>query len=141
MLLAVDRLSVTLATAQGPARAVRGLSFTLERGEILGIVGESGCGKSMTALALMGLLPEAAQATGRIALDGRDLLALPEAALCGLRGDRLAMVFQEPMTALNPLHTVGDQVAEPLRQHRSLDHAAARAQARQLLARVGLPEP
>ncbi len=141
MLLAVESLTVSLATARGPARAVRDLSFQLERGEILGIVGESGCGKSMTALAVMGLLPEGAHATGRIGFDGQDLLGLPDAALCGLRGRRLAMVFQEPMTSLNPVHTIGDQVAEPLRLHLGQEARAADAEVERLLARVGLPDP
>ncbi len=141
MLLAVDRLSVALPTARGPVRAVRELSFGLARGEILGIVGESGCGKSMTALAVMRLLPEGAHATGAIRFDDCDLRALPEAELCGLRGRRLAMVFQEPMTSLNPLHTIGDQVAEPLRLHLGHDAASAEREALRLLARVGLPEP
>ncbi|MBI3513564.1 MAG: ABC transporter ATP-binding protein, partial [Proteobacteria bacterium] len=117
------------------------LGFTLDPGETLGIVGDSGCGKSMTALALMGLLPEAAQAAGRIRFEDRDLLALPEAELCRLRGHRLAMVFQEPMTSLNPLHTIGDQIAEPLRLHLGHDPAAAAREALRLLTRVGLPEP
>ncbi len=141
MLLAVEDLTVTLATARGPARAVRALSFGLARGEVLGIVGESGSGKSMTALAVMGLLPDGALASGRIVLDGGNLLALPEAALCDRRGRQLAMVFQEPMTSLNPVHTIGEQVAEPLRRHLGQDAGTARAEAKRLLERVGLPEP
>src|SRR5438105_1466855 len=141
MLLAVDDLEIILQTARGPARAVRGLSFAVERGEILGIVGESGCGKSITALAAMGLLPEGAAATGRIRFDDQDLIGLDEAALCRLRGHKLAMVFQEPMTSLNPLHRIGDQVAEPLRLHLGYDSARATAEALRLLERVGLPEP
>jgi peptide/nickel transport system ATP-binding protein len=140
MLLEVDNLTVTLATGGPPAQAVRGLSFALDRGEVLGIVGESGCGKSMTALALMGLLPDGARATGRIALDGTDMVGLPEAALCGLRGHRVAMIFQEPMTALNPLHRIGRQVAEPLRLHLGYDRERAAAEAQRLLERVGLPD-
>src|SRR6476660_1949237 len=119
-LLEVENLSIALQTPRGPALAVRQLGFTLERGETLGIVGESGCGKSITVLALMGLLPEAARASGSVRLGGQDLLALPEREMAKLRGNRLAMVFQEPMTALNPVHTVGHQVAEPLRLHRGL---------------------
>jgi len=138
-LLEVTDLRVTLPTARGPAQALRGVSFELGRGQKLGVIGESGCGKSMLALAVMGLLPGGAVATGSIRHDGRELVGLPDAALCELRGDRIGMVFQEPMTALNPLHTVGAQVAEPLRLHRGLDRKAARAEALRLLDRVHLP--
>ena len=138
-MLEVENLTVTLPTARGPARAVRDVGFALGRGQTLGIVGESGCGKSMTALALMGLLPEAATATGSIRLDGSELLGRDENELCRLRGNRMAMIFQEPMTALNPVHRIGDQVAEPLILHRGLDRRAARAEALRLLDRVGIP--
>jgi peptide/nickel transport system ATP-binding protein len=117
-LLEVRDLRVTLATAAGPLAALRGVSFGVERGRTLGLIGESGCGKSLTALALMGLLPEGATVSGSMRLEGTELVGLPERDLCRLRGDRVAMVFQEPMTALNPLHTVGAQIAEPLRLHR-----------------------
>ena len=116
------------------------MGLSLERGESLGLVGESGCGKSMTALAVMGLLPQAARARGRIALEGRNLLDLAEPELCRLRGRRLAMVFQEPMTALNPVRSIGDQVAEGLRLHLGLDGRRALERAAALLARVGLPQ-
>ena len=139
-LLEVRNLRVTLATAQGHVDALRGVSFELERGATLGLIGESGCGKSMTALALMGLLPDGASVAGSIRFDGRELTTLDEDALCQLRGDRIAMIFQEPMTALNPLHRIGDQIAEPLRQHRGLGAAAARAEALRLLERVQLPQ-
>jgi peptide/nickel transport system ATP-binding protein len=138
-LLDVRDLRVTLATAQGPADALRGVSFTLERGATLGLIGESGCGKSMTALALMGLLPEGARVSGSMRFEGRELATLDEDALCALRGDRIAMVFQEPMTALNPLHRIGRQIAEPLRLHRGMDAAAARTEALRLMERVQLP--
>ena len=138
-LLEVSDLRVTLATARGPVEALRGVSFTLDRGATLGLIGESGCGKSMTALALMGLLPEGAKVSGTIRFDGRELTTLDEDKLCELRGNRIAMVFQEPMTALNPLHPVGRQIAEPLRLHRGLDGAAARAEALRLMERVRLP--
>jgi len=139
-LLEVDNLAVVLRTQRGPARAVRDVGFTLDRGQTLGLVGESGCGKSITALALLGLLPEHAQVTGSIRLDGQELVAAPERELRSLRGNRIGMVFQEPMTALNPVHTVGDQVAEPLRLHRGLSRQAAREQAIALLDRVGIPD-
>jgi peptide/nickel transport system ATP-binding protein len=139
-LLEVQDLSVELQTHRGPAYAVRNVSFSLEPGETLGLIGESGCGKSITALALMGLLPENARVTGSILFEGRQLVGLPERALCALRGDRIGMIFQEPMTALNPVHTVGHQVGEPLRLHRGLSAAAARKEAIALLERVGIPD-
>ena len=139
-LLDVHDLRVVLPTARGPAAALRGVSFAVGRGEKLGLIGESGCGKSLTALALMGLLPEGARVEGSIRLQGRELVGLDDDAMAALRGDRLAMVFQEPMTALNPLHTLGAQVAEPLRLHRGLSRAAARAEALRLLDRVKLPD-
>ncbi|HYM32885.1 MAG TPA: ATP-binding cassette domain-containing protein, partial [Candidatus Cybelea sp.] len=97
-LLEVRDLRVRLNTARGPAEAVRGVSFDLDRGETLGLIGESGSGKSMTALALLGLLPEGAAVSGTVSFDGRDLVSLPESELCKLRGNRISMVFQEPMT-------------------------------------------
>ncbi|OGB04327.1 MAG: ABC transporter [Burkholderiales bacterium RIFCSPHIGHO2_12_FULL_69_20] len=139
-LLDVQDLRVTLNTPRGPADALRGISFALQRGQTLGLIGESGCGKSITALALMGLLPEGARVAGSLRFDGRELLGLPEDAWCRLRGNRLAMVFQEPMTALNPLHPIGRQIAESLRLHKGLDAAAARAEALRLLQRVQLPQ-
>ena len=139
-LLDVQHLRVTLQTPRGPADALRGISFTLQRGQTLGLIGESGCGKSITALALMGLLPDSASVTGSLRFEGRELVGLPEADWCRLRGNRMAMVFQEPMTALNPLHTIGQQIAESLRLHRGLDGASARAEALRLLQRVQLPQ-
>ncbi len=140
-LLEVRDLCIDLPLAQGGmARAVRHLDFELARGDTLGIVGESGCGKSLTALALLGLLPEGAHVSGSIRLQGRELLGLPEREMAALRGNRVAMVFQEPMTALNPVHTVARQVAEPLRLHRGLSAAQARARAIELLGRVGIPD-
>jgi len=139
-LLDVEDLVVRLPTAQGMAAAVRGASFALDRGERLGLVGESGSGKSTVALALLGLLPDGAEISGSIRLDGRELVALPEGELCRLRGDRIGMVFQEPMTALNPLHSIGRQVAEPLRLHRGLSASAAHEAAIALLDRVGIPD-
>ena len=140
-LLSVQDLRVELQTSRGMAPAVRGVSFELERGGTLGIVGESGCGKSMTALALMGLLPDGARTTGRIDLAGIDLLSLDENAWCKMRGNRMAMIFQEPMTSLNPVHRIGRQIAEPLRLHRGLRGAGAREEVLRLLDRVGLPDP
>ncbi|MCH8182359.1 MAG: ABC transporter ATP-binding protein [Proteobacteria bacterium] len=139
-LLSVENLSVTLNTMGGPARAVRDMTFTLERGETLGLVGESGCGKSMTALALMGLLPETARASGAVRLEGENLLEYSEAAMCRVRGNRIAMVFQEPMTSLNPLHTVGHQIGEALSLHRKLGRGEAQKEALRLLEVVGIPD-
>jgi len=139
-LIEAENLCVRLNTSRGPADAVRGVSFALARGETLGLIGESGCGKSVTALALMGLLPESAVISGSIRLDGQELVGLAEAAYCKLRGNRVSMIFQEPMTALNPMHTVGRQVAEPLRRHRGLSGAQALREAIALLDRVGLPD-
>jgi peptide/nickel transport system ATP-binding protein len=139
-LLDVDDLHIRLQTQRGPADAVRGIDFTLERGQTLGIVGESGCGKSITVQSLMGLLPATAQVSGRIRFDGQDLVGLSDRAMCRIRGDRIGMIFQEPMTALNPLHTIARQVAEPLRLHRGLGAAAARREALALLDRVGIPD-
>jgi ABC-type microcin C transport system duplicated ATPase subunit YejF len=139
-MLQVDQLRVTLPTPHGPTDAVRGISFALQAGETLGLVGESGCGKSLTALALMGLLPEGARVGGSVRFQGTELTTAPESTLRALRGNRIAMVFQEPMTALNPLHRIGDQVAEPLRWHQGLSRAAARAEALALLERVGIAD-
>ncbi|WP_448042544.1 ABC transporter ATP-binding protein [Bradyrhizobium liaoningense] len=140
-LIEVSGLGVCLNTSRGLAQAVRGVSFTLKRGETLGLVGESGCGKSVTALSLMGLLPDSAGVAGSIKLDGNELVGLPDADYCRLRGNRISMIFQEPMTALNPMHTIGNQVAEPLRRHKKYSAAQARKEAIALLDRVGLPDP
>ena len=139
-MLQVESLEVSLPAPRGTVRALRGIDFSMRRGETVGLIGESGCGKSMTALALMGLLPEGAVASGSIRFDGRELVALDDASMCELRGQRLGMIFQEPMTALNPLHRVGYQVAEPLRRHFRMDRREARAEALGLLERVRLPQ-
>jgi peptide/nickel transport system ATP-binding protein len=139
-LLEVEDLTVTLNTSRGVAKALRGVNFNLDTGATLGLVGESGCGKSMTALAVLGLLPDGAQVSGRVRFDGRDLLSLDEEALCKIRGDRIGVIFQEPMTALNPLHSVGRQVAETLTLHRGTAAGAARREAIRLLDRVGIPD-
>jgi peptide/nickel transport system ATP-binding protein len=129
-----------LRVSVGDVEAVHGVSFTLTRGRRTGLIGESGSGKTITALAIMGLLPEGLAAEGTVAYRSTDLLGLPEPELCRLRGDRLAMIFQEPLSALNPLMRVGDQVAEPLRIHRGMSRAEARARARELLERVQIPD-
>jgi len=141
MLLEVAELAVDLMTPGGSRRVVDRTSFSLDEGESLGVVGESGSGKTMTALALMGLTPEGARVSGSILFEGRELIGLSEEAMQQLRGDRIAMIFQEPMTALNPLHKVGAQVAEPLVLHRGLTERDARGRAVDLLERVRLAEP
>jgi peptide/nickel transport system ATP-binding protein len=141
-LLAVEDLRVTFATEQGPARAVDGVSFSVQPGETLCLVGESGCGKSVTALAVMGLVPRPpATVTGRIALDGRDLLNASQTQLADLRGDRLAMIFQEPMTSLNPAFTVGSQLGEVLIRHRGMSRQHARDASIEMLRHVRIPAP
>ncbi len=139
-LLEVRNLHVKLQTHRGPAYAVRDVSFTLERGETLGLVGESGCGKTMTVMALMGLLPENAEVAGSIRFEGEELTIESDARMCEIRGNRIGMIFQEPMTALNPVHSIGRQVAEPLRLHRGLSADAARREAIALLDRVGIAD-
>ena len=139
-LLEVSHLHVELRTHSGPAYAVRDVSFSLDRGDTLGLVGESGCGKSMTAMALMGLLPENAELTGSIRFDGEELVFKSEHEMCAIRGNRVGMIFQEPMTALNPVHRIGRQIAEPLRLHRGLSAANARKEAIALLDRVGIAD-
>ena len=137
--LDVANLRVDIATPRGPLHAVRDLSFTVKRGETLCIVGESGCGKSMTALALMGLLPKAAtRRVQRLSFLGEDLAQADAKRINQLRGDRMAMIFQEPMTALNPAYTIGDQMTEPYRHHRGVHRIEARARAVALLGKVGI---
>ncbi|HET9350635.1 MAG TPA: ABC transporter ATP-binding protein, partial [Burkholderiales bacterium] len=130
-----------LDTAAGAVRAVDGIDFELRKGECFALVGESGSGKSMTALSLMRLLPEAGRiASGRVALDGIDLLALPEAAMRAVRGRRVAMVFQEPSTALNPVLTVGRQIVEVLERHTKRSASENRLKAIELLRAVGIQD-
>jgi peptide/nickel transport system ATP-binding protein len=138
----IENLSTILDVAAGELRAVDGISFELRKGECFALVGESGCGKSMTALSLMRLLPEAGRiAGGRVELDGIDLLGLPEAAMRAVRGRRVAMIFQEPATALNPVLTVGFQISEVIRRHAKASAGEARNRAIDLLKAVGLPDP
>ncbi len=141
MLLEVDKLSVVLAVRGGFKRVLRGVSFAISEGQSLGVVGESGSGKTIAALSIMGLLPDGARVAGAIRFEGRDIARASEADMQGLRGDRIGMVFQEPMTALNPLMRVGDQVAEPLRLHRGASARLARAEAVRLLEKVRLRDP
>ena len=139
ILLDVKDLRVDLPTEQGMLHAVRGIDFQVRRGEMLCLVGESGCGKSMTSLALMGLLPRKAQrSAAHIRFDGVDLQQLPERKMADLRGQRMAMIFQDPMTSLNPSYTLGNQLCEALLQHRQVSHAEARERAIYLLHRTGI---
>ena len=140
-LLAIEDLSVELRTERGPLRAVSGVSLSLAPSRSLGIVGESGSGKTMLSRAVLRLLPGNARVTGTARFDGRDLFRLPREALRRLRGRELAVIFQDPMTSLNPVLSIGSQIAEGLREHLGLAPRAALARAVALLAEVGIPEP
>jgi peptide/nickel transport system ATP-binding protein len=143
-LLAVRDLRVSFDTPRGPLQAVDGVSFDLAAGEVLGVVGESGSGKSVTLLSVLGLLGQprgGARVTGSVKLNGRELVGLPPRELQRIRGREIAMVFQDPMTALTPVFSIGAQIVEQLRTHTDLSRAAAKARAIELLAAVGLPSP
>lgn len=141
-ILDVQDLRTQISTRAGSIRAVDGVSFSLRRGEVLGLAGESGSGKSLTAYSLMKLLPPRATVTARtLRFMGEDLLTLSQARMRRLRGNRMAMVFQDPMTSLNPVYTVGDQVAEVLIQHKGLSRRSARDEVIRLMGAVGLPQP
>ena len=140
-LLEVDDLSVRFDTDAGTVHAVDKMSFTLAEREVLGIVGESGCGKSVTAMSLLRLLPPTASISGRARFDGNDLLGASSRRLRRIRGNEIGFVFQEPMTSLNPVFTVGRQVEESLRTHRGLSRSAARKRAIELLDLVHIPAP
>jgi peptide/nickel transport system ATP-binding protein len=140
-LLAVRDLSITFETPRGVARAVSGSNFTISPGERVGMVGESGSGKSLTGLSLLGLTPSAARVSGEIAFDGRDLLALSEAELRQVRGRDISMIFQAPMPALDPVFTVGQQIAATFRAHHGVSRTEAKHRSVELLAEVGIPEP
>jgi peptide/nickel transport system ATP-binding protein len=142
-LLEIENLKVIFHGDRGSAtHAVDGLDLAIQRGQTLGLVGESGCGKTATALSVMGLLPKAsAEVSGRIRFDGAELLSLPDRAMRNLRGDRLAMIFQEPMTSLNPSYSIGEQIAESLVRHRGLSRGEARARTVELLRLVKIPSP
>jgi len=142
-LLRIDSLRTVFSTSNGDVAAVDGVDLSVGRGRTLGIVGESGCGKSVLSLSVMRLVPPPGRiAAGRIAFEGRDLLGLPLAEMRAIRGNRIAMIFQEPMTSLNPVFTAGDQIVEAMRAHdRSASAAALRARAIEALARVRIPAP
>jgi oligopeptide/dipeptide ABC transporter ATP-binding protein len=139
-LLEVSDLKVSFDTARGPARAVDGISLAIDARETVCVVGESGCGKSVTALSVMGLLAmPPASVQGSIRFQGQELIGLPRSRLADLRGNRMAMIFQEPMTSLNPAFRIGDQLAEALIRHRGTDRVSARAAALEMLHRVRIP--
>ncbi|MBM3650869.1 MAG: ABC transporter ATP-binding protein [Alphaproteobacteria bacterium] len=140
--LAVRDLSTTLFTRRGEMKAVDGLSLTVGAGETVALVGESGCGKSLTALSIMRLLPDppARIVGGSVALNGRDIVALSEEAMLDVRGKEIGMIFQDPMSSLNPVTSVERQIAEVLAAHTDLDRSAARARALELLELVGMPD-
>jgi peptide/nickel transport system ATP-binding protein/oligopeptide transport system ATP-binding protein len=142
-LLDVQGLKTHFFTFDGVARAVDDVSFHLDRGEVLGIVGESGCGKSVTAQSIMRLIPEPPGriVAGRILFDGVDVAALPMERVRGIRGNRIAMIFQEPMTSLNPVFTIGNQISEMFIQHEGLSRKAAWGRSVDMLKRVQIPAP
>ena len=142
-LLSVRNLAIEFATADGIVAAVQNASFEIERGEITALVGESGCGKSATALAILRLIPDPPGRItgGEILFEGRDVLKIGEDEMRDLRGDRIAMIFQEPMTSLNPVHRIGHQVAEPLALHKKIGAAAALERGIGLLASVNIADP
>jgi peptide/nickel transport system ATP-binding protein len=138
-ILKVEGLTIDIPKAQGPLHAVRGIDFELSRGETLCVVGESGSGKSLSSLAVMGLLPKSFRCSAqRLDFAGIDLRKQTESGMRRLRGDRMAMIFQEPMTSLNPAYTIGDQLAEALLLHRKVSKSAALERASELLRKVGI---
>ena len=141
-LLEVKNLQTQFRTRAGVVRAVDGVSFRLGRGELLGLVGESGCGKSVTALSVMRLVaPPGKIVGGEVLFDGEDLLKASESRLREIRGDDIAMIFQDPLTSLNPVYTVGEQIAEALRLHRKMNHRQAREAAVEAMREVSIPDP
>ena len=141
-LLEISGLTVQFATRSGTARIIDAMSFSIEPGETVGIVGESGCGKSMTALAIMGLIPPSGKiAKGSIRFAGEELVGASALRLMRMRGNEISMIFQEPRTALNPVFTIGEQIAETLRRHQGLGSGEARARTIEALRRVGIAHP
>ncbi|GHC72121.1 ABC transporter ATP-binding protein [Nocardiopsis terrae] len=141
VVLDVDDLNVTFSSEDGPLHAVRGVSYQVRRGEALGIVGESGSGKSVTSMAIMGLLPRTAKVTGSARVLGQEVIGLNDAQFSKVRGQRIAMIFQDPLTSLNPVHTIGAQISEAILTHRKVSRAQAREKSVHLLDRVGIPNP
>ena len=143
ILLSVKGLEIEIRTNEGPLFPVRNLSFSIEKGESVCLVGESGCGKSVTALSLLGLLPSPPfnARRGKIVFDGTDIMDLTPGQLCDIRGNEMAMIFQEPMTALNPVLTIGDQISEAITTHVKLPKKQVRDRIIELLNQVGMPVP
>ena len=140
-LLEIENLETVLHTGDMPVRAVDGLTLTISPGETFALLGESGCGKSMTALSIMRLLPGTGEiVAGKISIGGTDLLQLPETGMRKIRGKRISMIFQEPMLSLNPVMTIAEQIKEVLQQHLNLSHEAMQARIRELLEQVGIPD-
>jgi peptide/nickel transport system ATP-binding protein len=140
-ILRVEDLTVSFPTDDGLVKAVRGISYSLREREVLGIVGESGSGKSVSSMAVMGLLPRSARITGRILFRGKDVLSMAPREQRSLRGRKIGMIFQDPMTALNPVYTIGDQLAEAVRSHEAVPKRTAMRRAEEMLDLVGIPQP
>ncbi|CAN5754592.1 ABC transporter ATP-binding protein [soil metagenome] len=141
-LLEVHGLKTSFTTRAGIVRAVTGIDFSVARGEVLGLVGESGCGKSVTSMSIIGLIAKPGRVeAGTVDFDGHDLLRLPDREMRKIRGDRIAMIFQQPQSSLNPVMRVGDQVGEVLEVHRDMKRAAARSRVLELMSMVGIPDP
>lgn len=139
--LELEQLAISIPSKHGDVHAVRGVSFSVAKGETLAIVGESGCGKSVTALSVMGLLPAPTRIEGSLRLGDQNLLDNTDAQWRAIRGNQIGMIFQNPMTALNPTMTIGDQIAEPLRLHRKLSRAQSRVESIKLLQQLQIAEP
>ncbi|GMA51117.1 hypothetical protein GCM10025857_24740 [Alicyclobacillus contaminans] len=140
-LLEISDLRTSFKSESGYMNAVAGVSLSLRAGETVGLVGESGCGKSVTSLSIMQLLPKTAKVEGSIRFQGKDLLAMKEPDVRKFRGNEISMIFQEPMTALNPVLRIGDQIAEPLRMHKKLSKRELHDRVIELLKQVGIPRP
>lgn len=141
-LLEVKNLETSFKTNVGQVQAVRGVSFHLDKGEALGIVGESGCGKSVTMMSIMRLLADNGKLTGgEIYFDGRDISNVKESVMEDIRGNDIGMIFQDPMTSLNPVYTIGDQLMEPILKHKKISKAEAKKKAIEMLSLVGIPSP
>jgi oligopeptide/dipeptide ABC transporter ATP-binding protein len=140
-LLEYKNLKISFRTEEGWVTAVDGISFTIEKGKTMGLVGESGCGKSVTSLASLNLLPSSAKIEGEVLYNGKNLLKLTESEWCSIRGNKIAMIFQEPMTALNPAFTIGDQLSESFITHQKLSVVEAKASSIEMLKKVGIPSP
>ena len=142
-LLRVENLQTSFRSEKGYLPAVDGLSFSVRQGECVGLVGESGCGKTLTSLSILGLVPKPGGAItgGRILFEGRDLVSMPEEGLRAIRGNRISMIFQEPMTSLDPVYTIGTQIGDVISLHQKVDRRTARAKAVDMLRLVGIPDP